>query len=107
MFSLHSDEETKTALLKPTQTILLQSGHRKSVMILLLCLTRKKQPKMHKNINATKRKTIQEAGGFQKETRRRWISTLKATHKTSVKGRCNDGARCCAGTQCFPLNVVM
>jgi hypothetical protein len=62
---------------------------------------------MHKNINATKRKTIEEAGGLQKETRGRWIFTLKATHKTSVKGRCNDGARCYPGTQCFPLNVVM
>jgi hypothetical protein len=48
MFSLHRDEETKTALSKPTQTILLQYGDRKSVMILLLRLTKKKQPKMHK-----------------------------------------------------------
>jgi hypothetical protein len=58
MFSLHRDEETKTALSKPTQTILLQCGDRKSVMILLLRLTRKKQPKMHENRNATKRKTM-------------------------------------------------
>jgi hypothetical protein len=58
MFSLHPDEETKTLLSKPTQTILLQCGDRKSVMILLLRFTRKKQPKMHKNRNATKRKTI-------------------------------------------------
>jgi hypothetical protein len=48
MFSLHRDEETKAAQSKPTQTILLQYGDRKSVMILLLRLTRKKQPKMHK-----------------------------------------------------------
>jgi hypothetical protein len=33
MFSLHRDEETKTALSKPTQTILLQCGDRNSVMI--------------------------------------------------------------------------
>jgi hypothetical protein len=85
MFSLHSDEETKTALSKPTETILLQYGDRKSVIILLLRLTRKKQTKMQ-----------------------RWISTLKETHKSSVKGRCNDGARCCVGTQCFfLLNFVM
>jgi hypothetical protein len=58
MFSLHSDEETKTALSKPTETILLQYGDRKSVIILLLRLTRKKQTKMHKNRNASKRKTI-------------------------------------------------
>jgi hypothetical protein len=58
VFSLDRDEETKTALSKPRQTILLLCGDRKSVMILLLSLTRKKQPKMHKNINATKRKTI-------------------------------------------------
>ncbi len=58
MFSLHRDVETKTALSKPTETILLQCGDRKSVMILLLRLTRKKQPKMHKNRNASKRKTI-------------------------------------------------
>jgi hypothetical protein len=25
----------------------------------------------------------------------------KETHKTSVNGTCNDGACCCAGTQCF------
>ncbi len=56
---------------------------------------------MHKNRNATKRKKIEEEDGFRKERRRRWISTLKETHKTSVKGRCNDGARCCAGTQYF------
>jgi len=101
MFSLHLDEERKTALAKPTPTILLQFGDRKSVMILLLRLTRKKKPKMHKNRNATKRKTISEADGLQKETRRGWISPLKETHKTSVKGECNDGARCCAGTECF------
>ncbi len=29
------------------------------------------------------------------------FSTVKETHKTSVKGKCNDGARCCAGTPCF------
>jgi len=58
MFSLHRDEETKTALSKPTQTILLQCGDWKSVMILLLRLSRKKKPKMHKNRNVTKRKTI-------------------------------------------------
>jgi hypothetical protein len=58
MFSLDRDEETKTALSKPTQTILLQCGDRKSVMILLVRLTKKKQPKMHKNRNVTKRKTI-------------------------------------------------
>jgi len=58
MFSLHRDEETKTALSKPTPTILLQCGDRKSVMILLLRLTRKKQPKMLKNRNATERKAI-------------------------------------------------
>jgi hypothetical protein len=58
MFSLHRDEETKTAHSKPTQTILLQYGDRKLVMIPLLRLTRKKQPKMHKKRNATKRKTI-------------------------------------------------
>jgi hypothetical protein len=40
-FSLHRDEETKTALSKPTQTILLQCGDRKSVMILLLRFTKK------------------------------------------------------------------
>ncbi len=57
---------------------------------------------MHKNRNATKRKTIYEADGLQKETRRRWISPLKQTHKRSEKGRCNDGARCCAWTPCFP-----
>jgi hypothetical protein len=56
MFSLHRHEETKTALSKPTQTILLQCGDRKSVMMLLLRWTRKKQPKMQKNRNATKRK---------------------------------------------------
>jgi hypothetical protein len=58
MFNLHRDEEAKTALSKPTQTILPQCGDRESVMILLLRLTRKKQPKMHKNRNATKRKMI-------------------------------------------------
>ncbi len=31
------------------------------------------------------------------------FSTVKETHKTSVKGKCNDGARCCAGTPCFFL----
>jgi hypothetical protein len=58
MFSLHRDEETKTALSKPTQTIVLQCGDRKSGMILLLRFTRRKQRKMHKNRNTTKRKTI-------------------------------------------------
>jgi hypothetical protein len=58
MFSLDRDEETKTALSKPTQTIRLQCGDRKSVMIVLLRFTRKKQPKTHKNRNATKRKKI-------------------------------------------------
>jgi hypothetical protein len=58
MFSLHRDEETKTALSKPTQTIVLQCGDRKSVMMLSLRLSRKKQLKMHRNRNATKRKTI-------------------------------------------------
>jgi hypothetical protein len=56
MFSLHSDEETKTALSKPTQTILLQCGERKSGIVLLLHFTRKKQTKMHQNRNGTKRK---------------------------------------------------
>jgi hypothetical protein len=61
MFSLHRDEEAKTALSKNRQqTILLQCGDRKSVMILLLRLTRKEQPKMHKNRNATKRKTLKK-----------------------------------------------
>jgi hypothetical protein len=60
MFSLHRDEETKTALSKPTQTILLQCGDRKSVMMLLLRWTRKKQPKMQKNRNATKRKKLKK-----------------------------------------------
>jgi hypothetical protein len=27
------------------------------------------------------------------------------THKTSVKGRCNDEARCYAGTQCFFCSI--
>jgi hypothetical protein len=58
MFSLHHDEETKTALSKPTETILLQCGDRKSVMILLVRFTRKKEPMMLKNRNVTKRKTI-------------------------------------------------
>jgi hypothetical protein len=58
MFSLHRDEETKTALSKPTPTILLQFGDRKSVMILLLRLSRIKQPKMHKKRDATTRKKI-------------------------------------------------
>jgi len=58
MFSLQRDEEAKTALSKRTETILLQCGDRKSVMILLLRLTRKKKPKMLKDRNATKRKTI-------------------------------------------------
>jgi hypothetical protein len=65
MFSLHRDEETKSALSKPTQAILLQFGDRKSVMILLVRLSRKKNPKMHKNRNATKRKN---------NLRSRWIS---------------------------------
>jgi len=64
MFCLHRDEETKTALSIPTPTILLQCGDRKSVMILLLRWTWKKQPKMLENRNETKRK---------KKLRSRWI----------------------------------
>jgi hypothetical protein len=52
------------------QTILLQCGDRKSLMILLLCLTREKQPSMHTNRNATKRKTIEEEDGFRKEKKK-------------------------------------
>ncbi len=33
------------------------------------------------------------------------FSTVKETHKTSVKGKCNDGARCCAGTPCFFCSI--
>jgi hypothetical protein len=45
MFSLHRDEETKIALSKPTQKTLLQGGDWKSVMILLLHLSKKKTTK--------------------------------------------------------------
>jgi len=48
MFNLHRDEETKTALSKPTQTILLQCGDGKSVMILLLRFIRKHNPRCTK-----------------------------------------------------------
>jgi hypothetical protein len=63
MFSLHPDEEMKTALSKPTQTILLQCGERKSVMIILLRLTRKNNPR------CTKTKTPLR----EKKLRSRWI----------------------------------
>jgi hypothetical protein len=58
LIALHRDEETKTLLSKQPQTILPQCGDRKSVMNLLLRLTMKKEPKMHKNRNTAKRKTI-------------------------------------------------
>jgi hypothetical protein len=58
MFSLHRDEETKTALSKPTQTICVAVWRPEISDDPLAPLHLKKQPKMHKNRNATKRKTI-------------------------------------------------
>jgi hypothetical protein len=105
MFSVHRDEETKTALSKPTQTMLLQCGDRKSVLSLLLRLTRKEQPKMHRNRNATKRfkkqmdsKTKQEEDGFprsKKLTRR--VERAAATMEVVVV----------LALGVFPLSFVM
>jgi hypothetical protein len=61
MFSLHSDEETKTALSKPTETILLHYGDRKSVMILFLRLTRKN------NQSCTRTETQRREKQFKKQ----------------------------------------